>query len=51
MIFKYHVKHNGIVYLPGTNVPIDDNKVNEKMPETAKGEPLKPKAPNKKTKK
>lgn len=56
MKFKYRVKHNGVVYPPGADVPVgviepktDDN--GSKEAEKVEDKPVKTKVGNKRTKK
>lgn len=49
MVFKYRVKHNGVVYPPGTDVPVEgkpEPKVVEEVPvktvKPAEEKPAKP---------
>lgn len=43
MVYKYHVKHNGVVYPPGTEVPVEDNSKPVVTKETQEKPKAKPK--------
>ena len=51
MKFKYRVKHDGVAYPAGAEVPVGNNTPKEEVKEEQKAEAVKPKAKPKKTSK
>lgn len=51
MIFDYNVRHNGVLYPAGTDVPVGADAPKEEVKEEPKAETVKSKAKPKKTSK